>query len=263
MAAPFVLVLPDGATGGYYTLSEQAMKLAEFPAQTVRKLPRYPLVPATLLGPVAERIVVPPPELGCIESELQAIFARPQLLLRLLAGANVHDHGHAAQGPAGLVADDVGRHPRPNHISVLADIALFHIENRQLSDEQASNQRAVALALVRMGDVECRRGKQFLLTIAHELTHRSVGAEEAAGLTLGFDLAHAAHVKHGPEPRLALAESGFRSPAPGGGRPQLSHQPDDFGARVFVHPHRTPSAPNDFSASPVAGPPPHNPAPPS
>jgi len=53
MAAPFVLVLPDGATGGYYTLSATAMKLAEFPAQTVRKLPRYPLVPATLLGRLA------------------------------------------------------------------------------------------------------------------------------------------------------------------------------------------------------------------
>ena len=53
MAAPFVLVLPDGATGGYYTLSATAMKLTEFPAQTVRKLPRYPLVPATLLGRLA------------------------------------------------------------------------------------------------------------------------------------------------------------------------------------------------------------------
>jgi GNAT superfamily N-acetyltransferase len=53
MAAPFVLVLPDGTIGGYYTLSATAVKLAEFPAQTVRKLPRYPLVPATLLGRLA------------------------------------------------------------------------------------------------------------------------------------------------------------------------------------------------------------------
>jgi GNAT superfamily N-acetyltransferase len=53
MAAPFVLVLPDGAIGGYYTLSATAVKLADLPDQTVRRLPRYPLVPATLLGRLA------------------------------------------------------------------------------------------------------------------------------------------------------------------------------------------------------------------
>jgi GNAT superfamily N-acetyltransferase len=53
MAAPFVLLLPDGAIGGYYTLSSTSVQLAELPAQTVRKLPRYPLVPATLLGRLA------------------------------------------------------------------------------------------------------------------------------------------------------------------------------------------------------------------
>lgn len=53
MAAPFVLVLPDGAVAGYYTLSSTALKLAELPAQVTRKLPRYPLVPATLLGRLA------------------------------------------------------------------------------------------------------------------------------------------------------------------------------------------------------------------
>jgi GNAT superfamily N-acetyltransferase len=53
MAAPFVLLLPDGTIGGYYTLSSTSVQLAELPAQTVRKLPRYPLVPATLLGRLA------------------------------------------------------------------------------------------------------------------------------------------------------------------------------------------------------------------
>ena len=53
MAAPFVLVLPDGAIGGYYTLSATGVKLTEFPADITRKLPRYPLVPATLLGRLA------------------------------------------------------------------------------------------------------------------------------------------------------------------------------------------------------------------
>jgi GNAT superfamily N-acetyltransferase len=53
MAAPFVLMLPDGTIGGYYTLSSTSVQLGELPAGTVRKLPRYPLVPATLLGRLA------------------------------------------------------------------------------------------------------------------------------------------------------------------------------------------------------------------
>lgn len=53
MAAPFVLVLQDKTIVGYYTLSSTSLQLAELPAQMVRKLPRYPLVPATLLGRLA------------------------------------------------------------------------------------------------------------------------------------------------------------------------------------------------------------------
>ena len=53
MAAPFVLVLPDGAIGGYYTLSATGVKPTQFPADITRKLPRYPLIPATLLGRLA------------------------------------------------------------------------------------------------------------------------------------------------------------------------------------------------------------------
>jgi GNAT superfamily N-acetyltransferase len=53
MAAPFVLVLPDRTIAGYYTLSATSVQLGELPEQTVRKLPKYPLVPATLLGRLA------------------------------------------------------------------------------------------------------------------------------------------------------------------------------------------------------------------
>ncbi len=53
MAATFVLVLDDGSIGGYYTLSSTGVKLQEFPPQTVKRLPRYPLAPATLLGRLA------------------------------------------------------------------------------------------------------------------------------------------------------------------------------------------------------------------
>lgn len=53
MAAPFVLVLSDGSIGGYYTLSATSVKLAELPVEITRRLPRYPAVPATLLGRLA------------------------------------------------------------------------------------------------------------------------------------------------------------------------------------------------------------------
>lgn len=53
LTAVFVLLGPDGAVAGYYTLSSTAIGLAELPAETVRRLPRYPLIPATLLGRLA------------------------------------------------------------------------------------------------------------------------------------------------------------------------------------------------------------------
>jgi GNAT superfamily N-acetyltransferase len=46
-------VLSDGTIAGYYTLSSTSVQLGELPEQTVRKLPRYPLVPATLVGRLA------------------------------------------------------------------------------------------------------------------------------------------------------------------------------------------------------------------
>lgn len=52
MAAPFVLVLPDGAIAGYHTLSSTAVNVVDWPPQTVL-IPRYPLIPATLLGRLA------------------------------------------------------------------------------------------------------------------------------------------------------------------------------------------------------------------
>ena len=53
MAAPFVLVLPDGSVAGYYTLSSTSVNIAALPVETTHKLPRYPLIPATLLGRLA------------------------------------------------------------------------------------------------------------------------------------------------------------------------------------------------------------------
>ena len=53
-AAVFVLTEPPApAVLGYYTLSATSVRLAELPQAMVRKLPRYPQVPATLLGRLA------------------------------------------------------------------------------------------------------------------------------------------------------------------------------------------------------------------
>jgi GNAT superfamily N-acetyltransferase len=53
LATPFVMVMPDGAIGGFYTLSSTALRLGDLPEDIARRLPRYPLVPATLIGRLA------------------------------------------------------------------------------------------------------------------------------------------------------------------------------------------------------------------
>jgi GNAT superfamily N-acetyltransferase len=53
LAAPFVMVMADGGIGGFYTLSSTALRLLELPEKVVKRLPRYPLVPATLIGRLA------------------------------------------------------------------------------------------------------------------------------------------------------------------------------------------------------------------
>jgi ribosomal protein S18 acetylase RimI-like enzyme len=52
-AVPFVIT-PDGRTiAGYYTLSQYSVQLDEIPAEVAKRLPKYPMVPATLLGRLA------------------------------------------------------------------------------------------------------------------------------------------------------------------------------------------------------------------
>jgi GNAT superfamily N-acetyltransferase len=53
LATPFVMIMPDGAIGGFYTLSSTALRLHELPEDVTKRLPRYPLVPATLIGRLA------------------------------------------------------------------------------------------------------------------------------------------------------------------------------------------------------------------
>lgn len=52
--APYVLVREgDAAVYGYYTLSSLSIDPGELPEETVKRLPRYPAIPATLLGRLA------------------------------------------------------------------------------------------------------------------------------------------------------------------------------------------------------------------
>jgi GNAT superfamily N-acetyltransferase len=55
VAAPFVLVEKTSpkAILGYYTLSALSVDVGELPLDVARKLPSYPVVPATLLGRLA------------------------------------------------------------------------------------------------------------------------------------------------------------------------------------------------------------------
>lgn len=54
VAAPYVLLEPPSpAVIGFYTLSNTAVRAADLPATLVKKLPRYPVLPATLLGRLA------------------------------------------------------------------------------------------------------------------------------------------------------------------------------------------------------------------
>lgn len=53
IAATFVLLEASPVVLGYYTLSQQVISLEDIPVETARRLPRYPLLPATLIGRLA------------------------------------------------------------------------------------------------------------------------------------------------------------------------------------------------------------------
>lgn len=53
VASCFVLVADDGSVAGYYTLSATSIALTDLSPAFVKKLPRYPALPATLMGRLA------------------------------------------------------------------------------------------------------------------------------------------------------------------------------------------------------------------
>lgn len=53
VTACFVAVTPEERIAGYYTLASASLVLAELPPEIVRRLPRYPSIPAVRLGRLA------------------------------------------------------------------------------------------------------------------------------------------------------------------------------------------------------------------
>lgn len=53
VAAPFVLLEQGSVVIGYYTLSASGIRLTDLSAEAAKKLPQYPVLPATLLGRLA------------------------------------------------------------------------------------------------------------------------------------------------------------------------------------------------------------------
>jgi len=49
----FVLIANDESVAGYYTLSATSIALVDLPPELAKRLPRYPEVPATLMGRLA------------------------------------------------------------------------------------------------------------------------------------------------------------------------------------------------------------------
>jgi ribosomal protein S18 acetylase RimI-like enzyme len=89
-AVPFVIT-PDGKTiAGYYTLSQYAVQLDAVPFEVAKKLPRYPVVAATLLGHLAVSMAFRGQGLGAM------------LLMDALYRALVHSRELAS---AGVVVD--------------------------------------------------------------------------------------------------------------------------------------------------------------
>jgi GNAT superfamily N-acetyltransferase len=53
VAAPFVMLDSNRRIAGYYTLSAYGIRIADLPLAVAKKLPKYPQIPATLLGRLA------------------------------------------------------------------------------------------------------------------------------------------------------------------------------------------------------------------
>jgi ribosomal protein S18 acetylase RimI-like enzyme len=87
VAAVFVLTPDDKTIGGYYTLSQFSVDLGILPQETARRLPKYPVVPATLIGRLAVNASFRGQGIG--ELLLMDAFRRSLTLSKQIASAAV------------------------------------------------------------------------------------------------------------------------------------------------------------------------------
>jgi predicted GNAT family N-acyltransferase len=87
VAATFVLSSDGRTIAGYYTLSQFAVELGTIPQHISKRLPRYPMVPATLIGRLAVSTVFRGQGLG--EVLLMDALHRSLLLSEQIASAAV------------------------------------------------------------------------------------------------------------------------------------------------------------------------------
>jgi len=87
VAVAFVLTSDGTTIAGYYTLSQYSVELGALPPETARKLPKYPVVPATLIGRLAVNIAFRGKGLG--ELLLMDALSRSLAASRQIAAAAV------------------------------------------------------------------------------------------------------------------------------------------------------------------------------
>ncbi len=83
----FVATSDGTSIAGYYTLSQYAIDLGGVPEAIARKLPRYPMVPATLLGRLAVSSIARGQRVG--EFLLMDALHRASVLSRQIASTGV------------------------------------------------------------------------------------------------------------------------------------------------------------------------------
>lgn len=114
VAVPFVIT-PDGKTiAGYYTLSQFAVQLDAIPREVARRLPRYPVVPATLLGRLA------------VSSSFRGQGLGALLLMDALHRSLVHSREMAS---AGIIVDAKDSAARDFYLKY-GFLELPHVERR-------------------------------------------------------------------------------------------------------------------------------------
>ncbi|MBM3277306.1 MAG: GNAT family N-acetyltransferase [Candidatus Handelsmanbacteria bacterium] len=96
LAVTFVLVDADRQIlAGYYTLSATSIRLGELPTEIAQKLPRYPLVPATLLGRLAVDTSYQGKRLGefLLMDALRRSFTQSQAIASMAVVVDAKDEG--------------------------------------------------------------------------------------------------------------------------------------------------------------------------